>query len=136
MDTTATIKSLEAKARATGGGHVTPQRAARALRRRGLVTATARLGDSLIVVATKLTQAMTDATADTLGSWLENDIVYYDLGTIPDDEATAQKWAEERGEIAYYDLKKADKHLHVGLTSTGDTPKTTVRRVAIRKTIQ
>lgn len=55
--------------------------------------------------AAKLAEAMADATADTIGSWLENGLVYYDLGTVTDDEATAQKWAEERGEIAYYDMQ-------------------------------
>ena len=65
------------------------------------MSATARLGESLADVTTTLTQAIADTTVDAIGSWLENGIVYYDLGTVTDNQAEAQKWAEERNEIAY-----------------------------------
>lgn len=70
------------------------------------MSATARLGESLADVTSTLTQAIADTTADTIGSWLENGIVYYDLGTVTDNPAEAQKWAEERHEIAYYDMQE------------------------------
>ena len=63
------------------------------------MSATARLGESLADVTTTLAQSIVDASADTIGSWLENGIVYYDLGTVTDNQAEAQKWAEERNSI-------------------------------------
>lgn len=105
MNLTTTIKDLEAEAHAQGGGtrHLTARRGRYVVG--GVVSATARLGDNLAGVVSTLTQAIADTTADTVGSWLEGGIVYYDLGTVTDNAETAQRWAEERGEIAYFDLE-------------------------------
>lgn len=69
----------------------------------GLRTATMKVADAMVnagAVAKRLGEL---AGAETLGSWLHEGVVYYDLGNTYDDESTAMSAARERGELAIYD---------------------------------
>lgn len=106
MNIKTTIENLEKAASARGGGttYLTERRGRYVVG--GVVSATARLGENLTDVVSKLTEAVATTTVDTIGSWLENGLVYYDLGTVTDNEQQAHQWAVERGEIAYYDMQE------------------------------